>query len=302
MLVLFLSVGGLYYVLQDENLTLTSSVGEMIQADSTSLIAGRTAEKPRPEIDAPPLEPTEADVADAERAQVPDPAAKFESVADVRKNDISVDKIVYGGNYMGEETAEEKLDLPDAVELEKDFDAAPENRKKSVAVGAEKKFKQSEVFFIGSSEGAAADATTVAGAASGHVADDSVPESIADEMQAEKIVAKSARRNEAPGESVSEIGDAAALQQVADTAAARGAFEKYVSENLKPLYDNQGEVLKGEVTAEFEINRRGKPVNIEVTRSLAPQADAEVIRLIRRGPSWPRIEGRVRVVINFGTE
>ena len=40
------------------------------------------------------------------------------------------------------------------------------------------------------------------------------------------------------------------------------------------------------VSLAFEIDKQGRPVNIEVGKSLCPSLDREAVRLLKSGPIW----------------
>lgn len=63
------------------------------------------------------------------------------------------------------------------------------------------------------------------------------------------------------------------------------AFQSYLSKNLNaPSGKSAG--LHGKVTVSFLISKTGKPYDFKVERSLHPDYDAEVIRVLKEGPTW----------------
>ena len=67
------------------------------------------------------------------------------------------------------------------------------------------------------------------------------------------------------------------------------AFYQYVS-------DNKRNNIHGEVILSFRVNRKGKPADIVVEKSLCASCDSEARRLLQKGPRWTKKEkGRVRI-------
>ena len=60
-------------------------------------------------------------------------------------------------------------------------------------------------------------------------------------------------------------------------------YEKYLATNNRLL--NKSDTT-GKVTLSFKINKKGKPKNIKVVKSLSKATDAEAIRLVKEGPTW----------------
>ena len=57
-------------------------------------------------------------------------------------------------------------------------------------------------------------------------------------------------------------------------------WEQYLSENFKTLWQ------QGVVVLSFDVNEKGKAVNINVDQSLCTACDAEAIRVLQEGPLW----------------
>lgn len=64
------------------------------------------------------------------------------------------------------------------------------------------------------------------------------------------------------------------------------AFEKYIKENLKYPKAAKNAGAKGTVVLQFEIDDKGRPANILISKSLGYGCDQEAIRLIRKGSDW----------------
>ena len=77
-------------------------------------------------------------------------------------------------------------------------------------------------------------------------------------------------------------------------------FNEYVEKNK--VYPAERNYLSGQVTLSFNINRQGRPTDIEVEEPLAKPYDDEAIRLIRQGPKWRFVKGyseKIVVTIKF---
>lgn len=69
------------------------------------------------------------------------------------------------------------------------------------------------------------------------------------------------------------------------------AMQKYIAENLKyPKTAIKGE--QGRVIVSFVVNKRGKVGDVKLIRSVSPELDAEVVRVIQDMPDW--IPGKQR--------
>jgi hypothetical protein len=65
-------------------------------------------------------------------------------------------------------------------------------------------------------------------------------------------------------------------------------YDNYLVNNMK--IPEEKEILEkgGEVEVSFDVNSKGDPVNIKVTKSLCKECDEEAVRLIKEGPKWKR--------------
>jgi TonB family protein len=79
-------------------------------------------------------------------------------------------------------------------------------------------------------------------------------------------------------------------------------YDAYLANNLNvPETYKRKQAETGSVTLSFEVNSKGEPVNITVTKSLCESCDKEAIRLVKEGPKWKRKsrKGRTTVTIPF---
>ncbi|MGZ8537360.1 MAG: energy transducer TonB [Flavisolibacter sp.] len=78
-------------------------------------------------------------------------------------------------------------------------------------------------------------------------------------------------------------------------------FDDYIAGNLKvPAELKLKPVDRGEVELAFEVNQKGKPVNITVVRSLCAKCDEEAKRLLKEGPKWKKRKNKKgKVTIRF---
>lgn len=64
------------------------------------------------------------------------------------------------------------------------------------------------------------------------------------------------------------------------------AYEEYLRKELIRPQDSTCKGVTGTVVVAFHINEKGRPVDLEVKRSLCASADKEALRLIEKGPGW----------------
>ena len=64
------------------------------------------------------------------------------------------------------------------------------------------------------------------------------------------------------------------------------AMSKYISKNIKYPAQALNDHVEGRVIAQIVINKEGSVGNITILRSLSPECDAEVIRLLEEMPDW----------------
>lgn len=77
------------------------------------------------------------------------------------------------------------------------------------------------------------------------------------------------------------------------------AYEEYLRKELIRPQDSTCKGITGTVVVEFHIDDKGRPVNLEVKRSLCASADKEALRLIEKGPDWKVDTARVIIPILF---
>lgn len=77
------------------------------------------------------------------------------------------------------------------------------------------------------------------------------------------------------------------------------AYEEYLRKELIRPQDSICKGITGIVVVEFHIDDKGRPVNLEVKRSLCASADKEALRLIEKGPDWKVDTARVIVPVLF---
>ncbi|MBV4356983.1 energy transducer TonB [Pinibacter aurantiacus] len=73
-------------------------------------------------------------------------------------------------------------------------------------------------------------------------------------------------------------------------------YYNYVQRNTETFPD-----IDGEIVVRFDIDKKGKPNNIVVEKSLTDAADKEAIRIIKEGPGWKANskKKKVRLTIKF---
>ena len=78
-------------------------------------------------------------------------------------------------------------------------------------------------------------------------------------------------------------------------------FNIYVKKNIKPVFDEKGNEIKGKVMLSFKTNKKGQPTKIKVTQSLSKKANEQAIELLKNATTtWETYKSdRIIVEINF---
>ena len=78
-------------------------------------------------------------------------------------------------------------------------------------------------------------------------------------------------------------------------------FKAYVKANLAYPQAAKEAGIKGKVILLFDVNNAGRPINIEIKKSLGSGCDEEAIRLLEEGPKWEQgnREGKIKLTIRF---
>jgi outer membrane biosynthesis protein TonB len=78
-----------------------------------------------------------------------------------------------------------------------------------------------------------------------------------------------------------------------------GGYDDYLVNNLQLPDEAVLHHIHGEVDLSFQVDPGGKPVDINVVKSLCNPCDAEAVRLLERGPHWKQgtrsKKGRLKV-------
>lgn len=75
------------------------------------------------------------------------------------------------------------------------------------------------------------------------------------------------------------------------------SFTDYIAEQLNE--HDLKQKYSGDVELSFDVNKKGEPENIVVTKSLCNQCAEEAIRLLKEGPKWKKKTRKGRVTIHF---
>lgn len=77
-------------------------------------------------------------------------------------------------------------------------------------------------------------------------------------------------------------------------------FNIYITKNIKPAIDDNGNKIKGKVILSFNVNKEGKASNVKVIQSVNTSCDKQAITLLENAPKWNFKNGDIRTVdINF---
>ena len=55
---------------------------------------------------------------------------------------------------------------------------------------------------------------------------------------------------------------------------------------MVPVYDENNERLRGDVVLSFIINKKGRPVNVDVLKSTCKDCEEHAMHLLETGPDW----------------
>lgn len=79
------------------------------------------------------------------------------------------------------------------------------------------------------------------------------------------------------------------------------SFNTYIDNNLVLPEAAMQNNIKGKVTLLFDVNPAGRPINIEVKKSLGYGCDEEAIRLLEEGPDWEQgdRDEKTKLVVKF---
>ena len=75
------------------------------------------------------------------------------------------------------------------------------------------------------------------------------------------------------------------------------AFNEYLKENTKPVFDEKNNKLSGEVLLSFTVNKKGRPHNIKVIKSSCKACEKEAVKLLESGPDWINENQNLKTVI-----
>ena len=114
-------------------------------------------------------------------------------------------------------------------------------------------------------------------------------------MALEEVVVSANRRKAVRSETQSSA-------RVGQPATPKGGFKKYEKYIRQNLHKPQAAIdagVNGTVTLGFQIDEKGKPIDIKVSRSLGHGYDEEAVRLLENGPKW---NGDTGFVNRYGFE
>ncbi len=77
------------------------------------------------------------------------------------------------------------------------------------------------------------------------------------------------------------------------------AFKAYTDSSIRLLKNTDTSSLRGQVTLEFSVTRKGKPRDISIRESLCIPCEKAAVKILLNGPRWKRTNKRVVVSIEF---
>lgn len=78
-------------------------------------------------------------------------------------------------------------------------------------------------------------------------------------------------------------------------------FYKYVTDSLKTIAEIDRSISSTEISISFDIDDKGKPINITAEKSLCEKCREEAIRVFKDGPAWKlnRKKKKARAIVRF---
>ncbi|HVW94981.1 MAG TPA: energy transducer TonB [Mucilaginibacter sp.] len=78
------------------------------------------------------------------------------------------------------------------------------------------------------------------------------------------------------------------------------SFFSFIRKNLRYPQDSHDKGIQGEVVVAFEVREDGRLNNVHVQKGLAPDLDAEAVRVVSESPAWmPAIQNGRAVKAKF---
>lgn len=114
-------------------------------------------------------------------------------------------------------------------------------------------------------------------------------------LSSAEIVSIPVKKSSAKNSEV-ELSGRTSLPSSGQTAAEKIAFDKYIKENMQPVYNQAGGRMAGEVLLSFNV-KKSRPKNIKVAMSLCPPCEAQAIQLLENGPDWSGKKNEEKTVI-----
>lgn len=76
-------------------------------------------------------------------------------------------------------------------------------------------------------------------------------------------------------------------------------FNNYVSKNTNPIFDNDGNEIKGKVILSFKTNKKGQAIKIKVVQSLSDACDKQAIQLLKNSMTTWAVNKSDRQVVEI---
>lgn len=188
-------------------------------------------------------------------------------------------------------TTEQNVALADIQPIENSSNATTEQIKTDVAVASTVKEQQeSETKSLYQAETISFSSAT-----------DDVKDNVKDEVNVKAVAVTHAQMPAARNEKfTSKKGNEIAVKSQSMPVNGWAAFQQYVNENRKTQFDLSGNSIKGKVSLNFNISKKGKPQSIKIISALFESCDNEALRLIKEGPLWNKLDDKkVEVEIIF---
>ena len=75
-------------------------------------------------------------------------------------------------------------------------------------------------------------------------------------------------------------------------------YDTYIANNLHLPFKKEDKQIDGIVELSFDINKKGRPENIKIEKSLCKSCDEEAIRLVKEGPRWKKSKKNIRAGVS----
>jgi|GEM_PF-6747348 len=293
--VLCLAIGGLYFVLQNENQPspMMGSVYDSLKNKDTNAVIALDSRREQlsAEIQEVPAVERNLQAQVHQDASVPqrsagEPSLNLKdihvekSVVDYRmqmdENMVEADAAIIADDIMNDSSARESEALAEESVIPSAISAS------KVSYAQKRKSSKSESLQASDLESSQASAL--------EFSENTAPQYDADEKVRFDRVTRNKEREQSVIPVVISNGE---IEKIIEE------FNKYVVKNIIPQTDKGGNKVTGKVVVQFETDGQGRPVNIKIIDGLKQDANREARRLVKGYKKWPSDSDKIEVLVEF---